>query len=246
MDRLDYLRRDSFFTGVAEGVVSYERLINMLNVVDDGLVIEAKGIYSVEKFITARRLMYWQVYLHKTVLVAEYMLLKLLKRAREIAIEGGDLPATPPLEYFLRRQVSVDSFDEEALEVFSRLDDYDVMASMKMWVNHPDKVLSALSRGLIDRRLFRIELQNDPFGEDYLQMMKEKTRKKYQLSDTELDFFVFHDETSNYAYAPGPDKINILYKDGRIADIAEAGDVLNISLLSRPVTKYFLCYPKDI
>ncbi len=248
MDRLDYLKRDSFFTGVAEGVINYERLLNMLNVVDDGLVIEAKGIYSVEKFITARRLMYWQVYLHKTVLAAEYMLMQLLKRAKQLSLDGTKLFASPSLSFFLDRQISGESFtdNEQVLDQFSKLDDYDIFGAMKVWKDHPDRTLSTISQKIVDRRLFRIELQKDPFHESYLEQIKDRTKEKYKLTDAELDYFVFHDETSNFAYAPGPDNINILFKDGSIRDIADAADELNISLLSRPITKHFLCYPKDI
>jgi HD superfamily phosphohydrolase len=248
MDRLDYLKRDSFFTGVAEGVINYERLLNMLNVVDDGLVIEAKGIYSVEKFITARRLMYWQVYLHKTVLVAEYLLMQLLKRAKHLAMDGDDLDASPTLTYFLGQEISHDSFinDEQVLIHFSNLDDADILSAIKVWKDHPDQTLSFLSKSLLDRRLFRIEMQNEPFDENHLEKVKQLTKKKYHLTEDILDYFVFRDKTSNYAYAPGPDHINILFKDGSVRDIAEAASELNISLLSKPVTKYFLCYPKDV
>lgn len=248
MDRLDYLKRDSFFTGVSEGIVNYERLLNMMNIVDGQLVIEAKGIYSVEKFITARRLMYWQVYLHKTVIVAEFMLMKLLKRAKKLRMDGELLFATPSFDYFLRNNVSASDFKENpnTLQQFAGLDDFDIFVSMKVWMNHNDKVLSHLSRSIVNRNLFRIEMQNEAFPSDYLQMMKEKTRKSYGLTEEEIDYFVFWDKTSNSAYQPGPDNINILYKDGRVKDIAEAADELNISLMSKPVTKYFLCYPKDI
>lgn len=248
MDRLDYLRRDSFFSGVSEGIINYERLLNMLNVVDDEPVIEAKGIYSVEKFITARRLMYWQVYLHKTVLVAEYMLTYLLKRAKELALQKVELFASPTLDFFLKHQINKTSFtsNEETLEHFAKLDDYDIFSAMKVWKDHPDKVLSTFSKSLVDRRLFRIEIQNQPFEDDYIEEITDKTKKKYQLTLEESRYFVFHDKTSNYAYSPGPDQISILFKDGSVADIADAADELNISLLAKPLTKYFLCYPKDI
>lgn len=248
MDRLDYLRRDSFFSGVSEGIINYERLLNMLNVVDDEPVIEAKGIYSVEKFITARRLMYWQVYLHKTVLSAEYMLMHLLRRAKELAQNGDNLFASPTLEFFLKNEINSELFhkNEEVLENFARLDDYDIFSAMKVWKDHPDKVLSTFSKSLVDRKLFRVEIQKEPFDENYINLLKEKARKKYRLSDKESNYFVFNDKTSNYAYAPGTDQINILFKDGSVTDIADASDDLNISLLSKPSVKYFLCYPKDI
>ena len=248
MDRLDYLRRDSFFSGVSEGIINYERLLNMLNVVNDEPVIEAKGIYSVEKFLTARRLMYWQVYLHKTVLAAEYMLMHLLKRAKELASEGASLFASPTLDYFLKNEITLDMFqnDDTVLERFSKLDDYDIFGAMKVWKDHPDKILSTFSRSLVDRRLFRIEIQNNPFTREYIAEIKRKTKKQYGLTKDELEYFVFSDKTSNYAYAPGADSINILFKDGTVKDIGIVSDDLNITLLAKPTIKYFLCYPKDI
>ena len=248
MDRIDYLKRDSFFTGVSEGTINYERLINMLDVVNDDLVIHAKGIYSAEKFITARRLMYWQVYLHKTVLVAEYMLMRVLKRAKELAHSGRELFCTPALEFFLKNDIDKKIFqsNEEAFRNFGILDDFDVLTSIKVWTNHKDKVLSSLSKSIINRRFFRIEMKKEMFGDEYLAAIRDKTKKKYKLTDSETDYFVFTDKTSNYAYRQGVDKINILYKDGTVHDISEISDDLNISLLSKPVTKYFLCYPKDI
>ncbi|RLD87291.1 MAG: phosphohydrolase [Bacteroidetes bacterium] len=248
MDRIDYLKRDSFFTGVSEGTINYERLINMLDVVNDDLVIHAKGIYSAEKFITARRLMYWQVYLHKTVLVAEYMLMRVLKRAKELAHSGRDLFCTPALEFFLKNDIDKKIFqsNEEAFRNFGILDDFDVLTSIKVWTNHKDKVLSSLSKSIINRKFFRIEMEKEMFEDEYLAAIRDKTKKKYKLTDSETDYFVFTDKTSNYAYRQGVDKINILYKDGTVHDISEISDDLNISLLSKPVTKYFLCYPKDI
>ena len=248
MDRLDYLKRDSFFTGVSEGIINYERLLNMIDVFDDDLVIEAKGIYSVEKFITARRLMYWQVYLHKTVLVSEFMLIRLLKRAKELRMAGEKLFSTPALDFFLSQNISEKQFfdDPTVLEHFALLDDYDIFTAMKVWISHPDKILSTFSKSLVNRRLFRIELQNKPFNPSYIEEIKKRTKQKFDLDPNELDYFVFHDQTTNYTYQPGQDNINILFKDGSVMDIAEASDELNISLLSKAVTKYFLCYPKGI
>ncbi len=247
VDRLDYLKRDSFFTGVAEGVINFERLLNMLNVLGDELVVEAKGIYSVEKFITARRLMYWQVYLHKTVLAAEYMMMRLLKRAKYLSLNGEKLFASPALSFFLTKKVTLEDFQEdEVINIFSELDDYDVFGAMKVWKTHPDKVLSFLSKGLVDRRLFRIELQNDPFGDEYVQEIRKKVISRYGLSEEEADYFIINDRTSNYAYQPNTDQIEILFKDGSVKNIGEATEDLNISLLSKPVTKHFLCYPKEI
>lgn len=248
MDRIDYLKRDSFFTGVSEGVINYERLLNMLEVKGDKPVIEAKGIYSVEKFITARRLMYWQVYLHKTVLVSEYMLTRTLKRAKELSHRGVQLFATPPLHYFLKNTISREQFFNESnvLQQFAILDDYDVFSALKVWCYHEDKILRELSNKLVNRRLLRIEMQNEPFAKDYLQEIIQKTKEKYGLNDDEVDYFAFHDVTSNYTYQPGEDNIEILLKDGRVKEVTEVSDQMNIHLLSKPTRKYFLCYPKDI
>ncbi len=249
MDRLDYLKRDSFFTGVSEGTINYERLLNMLQIADDEPVIEYKGIYSVEKFITARRIMYWQVYLHKTVLVAEYMAIHLLKRAKWLAMNGNTLKAaTPTLQFFLENDIREKHFleDKRVLEAFALLDDYDIYTSLKLWMQHPDKILSHLSRALVNRRLFRIEMQNEPFAQDSIDAIREATKKKYQLTEDETDYFVFFEKTANYTYQPGTDNINILFKDGSVKDITDVSDQLNINLLSKPTTKYFLCYPKDI
>jgi HD superfamily phosphohydrolase len=248
MDRIDYLKRDSFFTGVSEGTINSERLINMLDVIDDDLVIQAKGIYSAEKFITARRLMYWQVYLHKTVLAAEYTLMQILKRAKELTKQGRNLFSTPALAYFLKNDIDANIFktDEEALINFAKLDDFDVLTSLKVWVNDDDKVLSMLSKSIINRRLFKIEMQKESFSDDYVLQIKEKTKKKFDLTEEEVNYFVLQDTTSNHAYKQGVDTINILYKDGTVHDISETSDDLNISLLSDPVTKHFVCYPKEI
>lgn len=248
MDRLDYLKRDSFFTGVSEGTVNYERLLNMLQIAHDEPVIEYKGIYSVEKFITARRMMYWQVYLHKTVLVAEYMAIHLLKRAKWLA-QNGNPPkaATPALQFFLENDIGEKQFkqDNRVLDTFARLDDYDIFTSFKLWMDHSDKILSFLSRALVNRRLLRIEMQNDPFPQEKIESIRKKVSRKYSLPAEDTDYFVFFEKTSNYTYHPGTDNINILFKDGRVKDITEVSDQLNIHLLSKPTTKHFLCYPKN-
>lgn len=248
MDRLDYLKRDSFFSGVSEGVINYERLLNMINVVDDQVVIEAKGIYSVEKFITARRLMYWQVYLHKTVLAAELMIMKVLKRAKYLRMNGEKLFASPALDYFLSRNASLDDFytDDNTLSNFASLDDYDVFSALKVWVNHDDKILSFLSNGLVNRKLFKIEMNNEEINNDYYDKIKETVTEQMGFDQDEVDYLVIRDHTSNYVYHPGSDKIRILFKDNTISDVAEASDQLNINLLSKPTTKYFICYPKAI
>lgn len=249
MDRLDYLKRDSFFTGVSEGVVSSDRIIKMLNVAKGELVVEAKGIYSVEKFLIARRLMYWQVYLHKTVLSAEKLLVNILKRAKELSLSGIDLFATPALSLFLKNNFSKKDFisKSELLQQFTLLDDYDIMASVKVWANHSDAVLSLLCKNMLDRHLFKIELQNKKFSADYKAQWQEKVMKKYKLTKKEADYFVFSESVNNSAYNSGiHHKINILFNNNVLMDVAKASDQLNIKMLSKKVTKYFICYPKGI
>lgn len=247
MDRLDYLMRDSFFTGVSEGVISAERIIKMLTVVNDSLAIEAKGIYSIEKFIVARRLMYWQVYLHKTVLAAEILLVNILKRAKELILKGEKLFATPSLLLFLENKFTKSDFEsnETILQEFSQLDDYDIYASVKVWMEHSDKTLSEMCSMLINRQLFKIELQNSPFSEEHIQSTREQIKKAKHLNDTEVNYYVFTDKVTNSAYKSNDEKINILFKNGELKDLATASDQLNISALSKTVEKYFLCYPKS-
>ena len=252
MDRLDYLLRDSFFTGVSEGIVSSDRIVKMLNVVDDQLVVEDKGIYSIEKFIVARRLMYWQVYLHKTVLGGEHLLINILRRAKELAERGSDLFATPALKLFLENRFTKKDFfnRKEVLNAFASLDDYDIMASVKVWCDHEDKVLSWLCNAMVKRQLYAVELQNKPFVGSYVEQMQKRTAKKLGIAKNELDYFVFTGAVLNRAYSSDNIhdniRINILFKDGTVRDIAEAADLLNISVLAHPVKKYFLCYPKEM
>jgi uncharacterized protein len=246
VDRLDYLKRDSFYTGVSEGVISSDRIIKMFNVVGDQLVVEAKGIYSIEKFIIARRLMYWQVYLHKTVLAAENLLVKVLKRAKELAEHNTELFCTPALREFLYNKHDVNSFleNEFVLETFAKLDDYDIFTSVKTWEDHPDRVLSTLSSNLVNRRLYKTELKKEPLSEEFMEDLRTRFISSTGFTKEETDYFIFSDSISNNAYNPQSDRINILYKDNVITDIAEAADQLNISALSTPVKKYFVCYPK--
>ncbi len=248
VDRLDYLKRDSFFTGVSEGVISTDRIIKMLTVVNGNLVIEAKGIYSVEKFLIARRLMYWQVYLHKTVLGAEKLLVNILKRAKELSLSGNDLFATPALSLFLKNNYNKKDFisKPELLEQFVLLDDYDIMASIKVWMNHDDIVLSLLCKNMIERHLFKIQLQNKKFTETEKTGWIEKVMKKYKLTKKEAEYFVFTESVNNSAYNSAEIKINILYNNNVLVDVAKASDQLNIKMLSKKVTKYFMCYPKGI
>ena len=248
VDRIDYLKRDSFFTGVAEGSVNAERLLEMMEVVDNDLAIEAKGIYSVESFIVARRIMYWQVYMHKAVLSAEYMLRNILKRAKMLS-QDRDLFATPALSFFLKSQNPFESDDPDfVLDKFCQLDDYDVMTAVKAWCDNEDRVLSELCRRLTDRHLFKIEMREGEFEPDYIEDIRNKIARLYGWSLEEADFMLLQGVSSNHAYHPKKPAINILYKDGTLKDISEASDSdqLNISVLSQPVVKHFICYPKEL
>ncbi|MFH1005608.1 MAG: HD domain-containing protein [Bacteroidota bacterium] len=247
MDRLDYLNRDSFFTGVSEGVINSERIIKMLNVVNDELVIEGKGMYSIENFIIARRLMYWQVYLHKTVLSAGYLLVNILKRAKELASKGEKLFCTPALQIFLYNKYDKKAFSQnpELLDAFAQLDDYDIFTSVKVWMNCSDFILSTLCKNLVNRKLYKVEIRDEPFTDEAVNMWKEKIRQKYKLKESEVDYFVFSHMVENDAYCPDKIRINILFKDGTLADITDASDRAYISILQKTVKKYFLYYPKE-
>ena len=246
MDRLDYLKRDSFYSGVSEGVISTDRIIKMLTVKNDELAIEEKGIYSIEKFIIARRLMYWQVYLHKTVLAAENLLVKILKRAKYLASQNVELFCTPAFHQFLYNNYNLNSFQTtpNLLDTFADLDDMDIMASVKVWQNHNDKVLSVLCKMMVNRNLYKIVLQNKKFEKVEVEEMKAKVQQKLKLTDDEVEYFVFQDSIVNNAYNAKKDKINILLKNNTISDIAEAADTLSITAISKPVKKWFLCFPK--
>ena len=245
MDRADYLKRDSFYTGVAEGNINSERLITMLNVVDDTLVVEEKGIYSVEKFLVARRFMYWQVYLHKTGLVAEQLLTRVLKRAKELSNAGQDLKASDALTYFLKNEISEENFDDDTLETFSRLDDTDIMSAMKEWQYHDDFILKNLCDMIINRDLLKIKLKNKPIKTSTLYKHINKLVKQYGISKEDAKYFVFIDEISNQAYQSKKQNIKILQKTGKVVDITKASDQFSIKALSKAVTKYYICYPKD-
>lgn len=244
IDRLDYLKRDSFYTGVAEGNISSDRLIAMINVVDNELVIEKKGIYSVEKFLIARRLMYWQVYLHKTSLVAEYMLVNILTRAKELANKGVELFGSTSLKFFLYQKTHKDNFDNKVLNLFSELDDYDVLSAIKEWTNHPDEILSKLSLMIVNRNLLKIEMFDEEVSNDHLSNTIKKFIKISQISEEDANYFVFRGKISNQAYNKNQ-PIKIANKNGAIEDIVNASDQLNLQALSKPVNKYFLCYPKN-
>ncbi|MGB0882388.1 MAG: HD domain-containing protein [Vicingaceae bacterium] len=246
MDRIDYLKRDSFYSGVSEGVVNSDRIITMLTVKNDELAIEEKGIYSIENFIIARRLMYWQVYLHKTVLSAENLLVNILKRAKEIAINGEELFCTPSLKEFLYNQHNLESFknDPNVLKTFAELDDIDIMASVKVWVNHSDKTLATLCKMINNRDLYKIKLQKKKFDKSEIKSISDKAKSKLKLSNNEISYFVFQDSIVNNAYNPKMDNINILLKNDQLLDIKEAADTFNISALSTPVKKWFMCFPQ--
>ena len=246
MDRLDYLKRDSFYSGVAEGHISVERLITMLDVKDDQLVVEFKGIYSAEKFIMARRFMYWQVYLHKTGIVAERVLVKIIDRARELMLKGQHVPCSNTLKVFLANDINETNFDFSIIEAFSRLDDYDVMSAVKDWCYHEDKILSYLCNSIVNRRLPKIEMRNEAFQESEILGIKEEVKEALHLNDQEVDYLVYHGTVSNKAYNPEAEQINILYKNGEQKDIVKASDSASIQALSLTVRKYFLCYPKKL
>ena len=246
MDRLDYLKRDSFYSGVAEGNVNVERLITMLNVKDDKLVVEFKGIYSVEKFIMARRFMYWQVYLHKTGIVAERVMIKILERARELIQSGETLDCSNTLKVFLEKTIDQATFDKSILDTFSRLDDYDVMSALKAWCDHKDQILSYLCDSVVNRRLPKIEMRNEDFEEQYIEKIRKRVKKKLNVTEKELDFLVYHGSVANKAYDPDKEVINIIYKNGEQKDIINASDSASIQALSMTVRKYYLCYPKKL
>jgi HD superfamily phosphohydrolase len=248
MDRMDYLNRDSFFTGVSEGVISSDRIIKMLNVVNDHIVVEEKGIYSIEKFLIARRLMYWQVYLHKTVISAELLLSNILKRAREVAIGGEELKCTPALNHFLVNSINSEAFlmEDENLEIFAGLDDTDIMAAVKVWEGSKDFVLSHLCHDLVRRNLYHVDITNDLPDKNKVEELKQKAVAKYGISYEEASYFVFTDDVRNNAYKPGDGSILILMKDGSVKDITAASDNSNLEALAKTVKKYILCYPKDL
>ena len=244
MDRLDYLRRDSFFTGVTEGNIGSARIIKMLNVVDDNLVVDSKGIYSIENYLTSRRLMYWQVYLHKTTVGMEKMLVNLLLRAKHLMLSGVELFATPSLRYFLTNHVDSTFFTshEEALTYYSQLDDTDIHCSIKEWVNSKDKVLSALARNVVSRRPFKVEIYEDPIGEDKIAEMEEQLMSQTGVGREDVKYFYNVSTIQKDMYDIDDDHITILYKDGTMKDIAEASEILNVQLLSKKIKKYYLCH----
>jgi HD superfamily phosphohydrolase len=244
MDRMDYLQRDSFFTGVSEGIIGSERIITMLNVVDDRLVVEEKGIYSIENFISARRIMYWQVYMHKTVVSSEYMLIKILKRANYLFGEGKDLFASPYLKTFLSQRFTIEDFatDEELLGQFALIDDNDVLSAIKTWQFSDDKILAMLCKNIVSRRLFKTEITKEPADSSRIDQIKSELMKDLNISEAETAYFLETEILVNNAYNENNKQILIVNRAGEIKDIALASDNLNISALSKPVEKFCLCY----
>ena len=243
IDRLDYLKRDSFYTGVTEGNLNTERIISMLTVVDDKLVVEEKGIYSVEKFIVSRRLMYWQVYLHKTSLVADYMLVNTLKRAKKLIEDSVEISCSDPLKYFLSNN-NIEHFDDSILEKFSEIDDHDIIMALKQWMKHSDFILSKLSKSIIHRDFPKIEIRDVAFTQAELNTIKTKTSQRLNIDNTSIDYFIESGIIENQAYNLNESSINILYKSGEIKDITDASDHLNLLALTKTVVKYFVYYPK--
>lgn len=246
MDRLDYLRRDSFYTGVSEGNIGSARIIKMLDVKDDHLVVESKGIYSIENFLMARRLMYWQVYLHKTSVAYEQMLINTLIRAKELASKGVELFASPAFRFFLYNPVSKEEFynNPVCLDNYVLLDDNDIWTSLKVWSNHPDKILSTLSSGMVNRRLFKVEVSTEPVNKEKIKNLKEEISRKLHIDPKETHYFLSVSKIEKNMYDPADDSIDILYNDGSIKNIAEASDMLNLPLLSKKVKKYYVCYQR--
>ena len=243
MDRADYLKRDSFYTGVAEGNINSERLISMLNVRNDELVVEEKGLYSVEKFLIARRLMYWQVYLHKTSVVAEQILIRLLNRAKELVKQGQELTMSTALAFYVKNRISRDNFSQEVLEMFARLDDTDIISAMKEWQFHPDVVLSKLSKMLLNRDLLKIKVRLNDFEEQKIKRLQKLSIAK-GVGEKDMKYFVFTGVMTNRAYNPGKEIIKILTKNGRVVDLTKTSEAINLEPLSQVTERYYICYPK--
>ena len=242
VDRMDYLTRDSFFTGVSEGVIGYDRLLKMLTVHHGELMVEEKAIYTTEKFLVSRRLMYWQVYLHKTVLGAEKMLVKIIRRAKDLIAQGEKLSSSSTtLDYFLQNEEAGTAIAYH-LDKFCLMDDYDVLGAIKNWTTHSDKVLSILCQGLVDRKLLKVKMQSEPFEEEHVRKIKEDVAGKLTLSEKEVNYLVFTGEAINTTYDPSEERINILFKDGTVKDISNVDNALIQHNLARPVKKFYICY----
>ena len=243
MDRADYLKRDSFYTGVAEGNINSERLISMLNVRNDELVVEEKGLYSVEKFLIARRLMYWQVYLHKTSVAAEQILIRLLNRAKELVQQGQKLTMSTALAFFVKNKISKDNFSQEVLEMFARLDDTDIISAMKEWQFYPDAVLSKLSKMLLNRDLPKIKVRLNDFEEQKIKRLQKLSLAK-GIDEKDMKYFVFTGVMTNRAYNPETEIIKILTKNGRVVELSKTSEAINLEPLSQVTERYYICYPK--
>jgi HD superfamily phosphohydrolase len=246
MDRMDYLKRDSFYSGVAEGNVNSERLIQMMNVQDDVLVIEEKGIYSVEEFLMSRRLMYWQAYLHKTSLAAELVLTKTLKRAKELTLKGKNLPCSEPLQFFLQHKIDLSTFNSNVVRLFSQLDDFDIISALKAWQNNDDFILASLSKMIINRDLLKIKLSTEKISNEDLTPLKERFALENNISLQETNYFIFKGKIKNQAYSKEAEPIRILKKDRTVEDVIESSEQLNLKSLSKSVTKYYICFPKQL
>lgn len=244
MDRLDYLRRDSFFTGVTEGNIGSARIIKMLNVVDDRLVVEQKGIYSLENYLTTRRLMYWQVYLHKTAVAYEKVLVNMLTRAKDLARQGENVFAPPALGFFLYNNVDAAHFDNEALRMYEELDDADIWSAMKVWRHSDDKILSTLATDMLDRRIFKVEVHEEPVSQEKIDLLKERIASAMGIALEDAHYLMSLNTIQKDMYSIDDDSIGILYKDGTIRDISEASEILNVALLSKKIRKYYLCYQR--
>ena len=247
MDRLDYLCRDSFFTGVAEGKIASDRIIKMLDVREDRLMVQAKGIYSIENYLTSRRLMYWQVYLHKTAVACEKILINILKRAKTLQLNGENLFASPALHYFISNNIDKDWINnkkEETIFWYKQLDDSDIWSAIKVWQGHPDKVLSILSKDLINRETFKVKVYDEPIDCMQLEDIEKKIREKYQLSKEESHYFINYSTIQKDMYSMNDDQIDILYKDGSYKDITQASELFNVELLSKKICKYYLCHQR--
>lgn len=247
MDRLDYLRRDSFFTGVTEGNIGSARIIKMLDIVDDKLVVNSKGIYSIENYLTTRRLMYWQVYLHKTTVAFEKMLVNTLRRAKQLALEGNEIFASPALRYFLYNEVDATFFEahgDESLHYYSLLDDSDIWSALKVWMNSDDKILALLATNLINRHIFRVEIYEEPVPHERIDEVLDCMTKYFDISRDDARYLMSVNTIQKDMYDVNDDRIAILYKDGTIRDIADASEILNVALLSKKIRKYYLCYQR--
>lgn len=248
VDRMDYLNRDSFFTGVREGFIGADRILKMLDIVDNQLVVEQKGIYSVENFLTARRLMYWQVYLHKTSICAETMLAQIIRRARELIKAGKDVFATESFGLFLKNDVTLKEFlsDEAYLKAFTEMDDHDIWACVKIWTKHPDSLLSGISQKLLERKLYKIIISDNPFEEAFLEKIKNDFLSQEGINEENLSYFMVQGGITNEAYLSEKQAINILTKNKLVIDIADASDLPTIKALSNVVKKYYICWAKDV